>query len=116
MVGFQDIRFRSEVEDVVLGLDQAIPCGLMINELTSDSLKYVYPSGRKGEIRVGLTKTDASYTLVVSDEGIGFSPEVDCPLDRFSRSAADQHTHQPAARQHRHEEPSGHAVHDRVSG
>ncbi len=73
----QDIRFHSEVEDVSLDLDHAIPCGLMINELISNSLKYAYPSGRKGEIRVRLTQSEKGYTLEVADDGIGFPAEVD---------------------------------------
>jgi two-component sensor histidine kinase len=73
----QDIRFHSEVEDVSLDLDHAIPCGLMINELVSNCLKYAYPAGRKGEIRVRLTQSEKGYTLEVADDGIGFPAEVD---------------------------------------
>lgn len=73
----QDIRFRSEVENVALDLDHAIPCGLMINELISNSLKYAYPAGRKGEIRVCLVQSQKGYTLQVADDGIGFPADID---------------------------------------
>ena len=73
----QDIRFQSEVENVALDLDHAIPCGLMINELVSNSLKYAYPAGRKGEIRVRLTQSEKGYTLEVADDGVGFPADVD---------------------------------------
>ena len=72
----QDIRFHSEVENVALDLDHAIPCGLMINELISNSLKYAYPAGRKGEIRVRLAQSQTGYILQVADDGVGFPADV----------------------------------------
>ena len=73
----QDIRFQSMVENVALDLDHAIPCGLMINELISNSLKYAYPAGRKGEIRVHLAQSQTGYVLQVADDGVGFPADID---------------------------------------
>ena len=73
----QYIRLKSEVEDVLLDLDHAIPCGLMINELVSNSLKYAFPRGEKGEIYVYLGQTEKGYVLKVKDNGIGFPEDID---------------------------------------
>ena len=52
-------------------MDTAISCGLIINELISNSLKYAFPIG-SGEISVELVSNpDQTFTLVVSDTGVG---------------------------------------------
>jgi two-component sensor histidine kinase len=55
----------------------AVPCGLIINELVSNSLKYAFPSGT-GEIRIELYANNShDLTLLVSDNGIGIPPDLD---------------------------------------
>lgn len=72
------ISFKINVDDVLLGVDTAIPCGLIINELASNSLKHAFPDGRKGEIGIELCSADASeLELIVSDNGVGFPDETD---------------------------------------
>jgi PAS domain S-box-containing protein len=65
-----------KVQNLYLNLDTTIHCGLIINELVSNSLKYAFPDERKGTIGVEffLDNRDV-YHLIVSDNGIGF-PEV----------------------------------------
>ena len=66
------IEFRTEVGDFFMNLDTLIPCGLIINELVSNSLKHAFTEGRKGEIAVVFMKTGKSaYLLRVSDNGCG---------------------------------------------
>jgi two-component sensor histidine kinase len=60
-----------------LSLDAAVPCGLIINELVSNSLKYAFPEGRAGEIRIGLHGKNGMANLVVADNGVGLNREVD---------------------------------------
>ena len=72
------IETKLNVEDVSLGLDHAIPCGLIINELVSNSLKYAFPEDRKGEISVTLRSvTENEIELIVSDDGIGIPEDLD---------------------------------------
>lgn len=68
---------RVRVKDGYLGMDTVIPCGLIINELVSNSLKYAFPEG-KGEISIELLRdNDDRFTLVVSDDGVGFPKDLD---------------------------------------
>jgi len=67
-----------ETDDVSIGLETAIPCGLIINELVSNSLKYAFPGNRKGEIRVALRSLDEdALVLEVGDNGIGMPEDLD---------------------------------------
>jgi PAS domain S-box-containing protein len=67
------IRLELSVEKVQLRMDQAIPCGLILNELISNSLKHAFPEGREGVIRISLSKSGPGQAeLGVSDNGVGF--------------------------------------------
>lgn len=66
------VTLKVEVEDNLLGIDIAIPCGLIVNELVSNSLKYAFPDNRSGEIEVSLrAMSDGVLELSVSDNGVG---------------------------------------------
>ena len=72
------IVMKVKVEDVSLGIDHAIPCGLVINELVSNSLKYAFPEDRKGEISVTLRPiSEDEIELRVSDDGVGIPEDMD---------------------------------------
>jgi len=87
--GLSDARIRLEVraEEITLGMDTAVPCGLILNELVSNSLKHAFPSGGPGEIRVELSRRRPpagpqgegghGYRLVVADNGVGFPAGLD---------------------------------------
>jgi len=66
------IRLALDAGDVRLGVDLAVPCGLIVNELLTNSLKYAFPGGT-GEVRVSLRHTGDAYRLIVKDNGIGYS-------------------------------------------
>lgn len=67
------VRLRLDLASIRLPLDQALPCGLLVNELISNSLKHGFPDGRGGELRVTLQTLDGGATLLlqVSDDGVG---------------------------------------------
>lgn len=97
----EDIDMRLDIEEVFLGMDTAVPLGIIVNELVSNSLKHAFPSGRKGKIHIKLSREEKStrnksisnitnnigakssvennihYTLVVSDDGLGFPENID---------------------------------------
>jgi two-component sensor histidine kinase len=72
------IQLRTNLHDVFLGVDTAIPCGLILNELVSNCLKHAFPDGREGEIRIEL-RSDGNdkFTLMVSDNGVGLLEDLD---------------------------------------
>lgn len=66
------VKLSVEAEDVLLGVDTAIPCGLIINELVSNSLKHAFPGGTGGSINITLRPAGAErLTLIVADDGVG---------------------------------------------
>lgn len=65
------IALKTDIEDMLIDLNRGIPCGLIINELISNSLKYAFPQGKKGEITVSFHYIDDKYILVISDNGVG---------------------------------------------
>ena len=86
-VGTHNVRLEINVEDASLGIDTAIPCGLIVNELVSNSLKYAFPIGGgafdgrsepEGEIRIDLRSDNGgNLMLTVSDSGVGFPDNLD---------------------------------------
>ncbi|MGZ4856799.1 MAG: sensor histidine kinase [Methanobacteriaceae archaeon] len=66
-----------EVDDVKLNIKTAVPCGLIINELISNSLKYAFPQERNGEIHISLKAKDDKLKLTIIDSGIGFPEDID---------------------------------------
>ena len=71
------VQLRLDLEHFQLELDQALPCGLLVNELISNSLKHAFPDGRGGEIGVALRvlPDGASLHLSVRDNGTGLPPD-----------------------------------------
>ncbi len=69
------VSFKFDIEDVFLPIDIGIPCGLIINELISNSFKHAFPNHEKGIIKIVLQKQDnGSYRMSVTDNGIGIDP------------------------------------------
>ncbi len=72
------IKMRLELEQVPLNIDAAIPCGLIINELVSNSLKYAFSNNQEGEILVRLRKQrNGEILLVIRDDGVGMKEGFD---------------------------------------
>nr|WP_290224635.1 histidine kinase dimerization/phosphoacceptor domain -containing protein [Trichocoleus desertorum] len=73
------VTLTTNAVGVWLNIDTAIPCGLIINELVSNSLKHAFPgSNQENEIRISITSTEENqFTLTVRDNGIGFPENID---------------------------------------
>ncbi len=62
----------------MIGIKQASPLGLVVNELITNSLKYAFPEKQMGEIIISLWKTENEIKLEYADNGIGIPDEIDC--------------------------------------
>ena len=68
---------RPDGTPVVLGVDQAIPVGLILNELISNALKHAFPNGRSGSLRIEGKSRDDKLDLAVIDDGVGVPEDLD---------------------------------------
>lgn len=76
----KDIKLKLNVEKVFLGMDTAIPLGIIINELVSNALKHAFSDSQSGEVSINLWKEEKekeTFTLVVRDNGKGFPEGLD---------------------------------------
>lgn len=72
------VQFDLNVSDIALNLDAAIPCGLLINELVSNSLKHAFPHNQPGQIQINFSvMPDEKLRLTVRDTGRGLPPDID---------------------------------------
>lgn len=71
------IKLNIDIPNVKLGIDTAIPLGLLINEVVTNSLKYGFKDNQDGEIYIGLKReSDKQYVLRIGDNGVGFSDSI----------------------------------------
>lgn len=76
--GQTDARFTVQADEILLDMDQAIACGLIINELVTNALKYAFPGIVGGRIRVSARRIEGTQVeLTVSDNGVGLSSDFD---------------------------------------
>ena len=68
------LNVETQVDTVSLTLDQAIPVGLVINELVSNVIKYAYPGAITGSVQVLVARQEAGVTVRVRDWGVGLHP------------------------------------------
>ncbi len=70
------ISLELSLNNVVLDIGTAMPLGIILNELITNTFKYAYPKDKKGKIVISLHQENNHYILIVKDEGIGFPEEV----------------------------------------
>jgi PAS domain S-box-containing protein len=72
------ITSEINISDIFINTDTAIPLGLIINELVSNSLKYAFVDGRKGKIAISLIPlTNEKFQMILSDDGVGLPENFD---------------------------------------
>jgi PAS domain S-box-containing protein len=71
----KNIKTEINLEDLKIDIDTAIPCGLIINELVTNCLKYAFPD-KKGILKVELTPKSDYINLIVADNGVGLPPHI----------------------------------------
>lgn len=67
----QEIWLDFNSDKILLSIDQAVPCGLLTNEIISNALKYAFPNNKPGTIFIGLKENKNSIHLTIKDDGIG---------------------------------------------
>jgi len=82
-VNSRQITLHTELDAVGLELDDALPTGLLISEVITNSLKHGFPEGRRGEVRIVMRLHSATtVSLVLSDTGVGLPADVDWATSR----------------------------------
>jgi two-component sensor histidine kinase len=72
------VSLQLAMDDVSLGVDKAIPCGLILNELITNALKHAFPPSARGTVRVELhADGDRRVTFAVGDDGVGMPQDFD---------------------------------------
>ena len=71
------IKLNLDLEEHSLDLDSIIPCGLIINEAITNSLKYAFPYEDTGNIYISFKKIKDEFCLTLSDDGVGIKNEID---------------------------------------
>ncbi|MBM4242024.1 MAG: sensor histidine kinase, partial [Euryarchaeota archaeon] len=72
-----NIKLDLNVEHILFNIETAIPCGLIINEILTNSLKHAFPHERSGKIRIELHPINNKFLLTVSDDGVGLGEDLD---------------------------------------
>jgi len=73
----QDISLNFKIEDINLDIDQAIPCGLLINEIVVNAFKHGFENKDKGSIEIAMKKQNGDARLVIADDGHGIPEDFD---------------------------------------
>ena len=71
------IKLNLDIDEIFFNLDIAIPCGLIINEILSNALKYAFIGFNEGFVSVKLSSSFDEFTLIVGDNGIGINKKID---------------------------------------
>jgi two-component sensor histidine kinase len=72
------VQLKSELEPVIMNVDLAVPCGLILNELISNAFKHGFTNGTGGEIKLSLRSgPDGKCSLFVEDNGVGVPADMD---------------------------------------
>lgn len=73
----EKLELVTDVEQISMDIDTAIPCGLIINELVTNAMKHAFPDGQAGKIWLSLKLENGVFTLTVRDNGIGIPEAMD---------------------------------------
>jgi PAS domain S-box-containing protein len=67
----EQVDIIMDIDELTLNIDQAIPCGLIINELLSNTFKHAFPNGQKGELKISVKEKDGRMAILIADNGVG---------------------------------------------
>ncbi len=67
------VVLRTDIDPILLDVDTAVPLGIIINELVTNSLKYAFPEGSEGTLSISLKEIEGKLELRVKDDGVGYA-------------------------------------------
>lgn len=73
---FSKIALEIKVDKIFISINEAIPCGLIVNELVTNALKHAFPGDTKGKIIIEFKKVENHKILIISDNGIGLPDHI----------------------------------------
>ncbi|NND94443.1 MAG: hypothetical protein HKN45_06215 [Flavobacteriales bacterium] len=71
----EQVDIIMDIDELTLNIDQAIPCGLIINELVSNTFKHAFPNGRRGELKISVKEREGRMAILIADNGVGVPKE-----------------------------------------
>ncbi|MDG5767468.1 PAS domain S-box protein [Balneolales bacterium ANBcel1] len=71
-----DVSTEIEAEDVYLEISQAVPCGLLANEIVTNCYKHAFPENRAGKVKITLADKAGKCELIIRDDGVGLPEEL----------------------------------------
>lgn len=71
------VEIELDAESALLDMTQAVPCGLIVNELLTNAFRHAFPEGRSVKVRVSFGSDQKNWRLEVSDDGIGLPADID---------------------------------------
>ncbi len=73
----KNITIDIKIKDISLDINKAVPCGLILNEIVTNSLKHAFPEANKGNVSILFRRTNSHFELTVKDNGIGLPEDID---------------------------------------
>jgi len=77
-----NVTINQEIDPIALLIDISIPCGLVLNEMLTNSFKYAFPDNRKGSITIKIKKNEERICFEYSDDGVGLPANFDISTSR----------------------------------
>jgi two-component sensor histidine kinase len=75
VIGDRPVSLKVTADDADLGSNQAVPVGLVVNELVENAIKYAFPADRPGAIEIRFECQQGRCVLTVADNGVGYDPQ-----------------------------------------
>jgi two-component sensor histidine kinase len=79
--GISNKKIVFDIADIMMNIENAMPCGFIISELVTNSIKYAFPGDSSGEIGIVLKNTTTGFLLIAYDTGVGLARDFDMGSD-----------------------------------
>jgi len=73
----EDISIKINIDNIFLDIEKAMPCGLILNEIVTNSFKYAFKNKKKAKLKISMKKVEDKYELILKDNGEGIPKNID---------------------------------------